>query len=324
MTRIAHILLCMLLIAHWASAQSQNHCVIRVDVVYARGGHAPAELRVQLVRGVNGTTVGVAYTNSLGTAEFGDLAPGQYQAVVSGEGIETASSGTIEVNDWNVFQSQIVAIRTTSRDNESKGPAKVRAEDLNISPKAVKEYNRGNEEMQRKHWDKAIERFNAAITLHPKFSAAYNNLAVCYGQSGQPDEQRKTLHKLLEVNDQFLPGLLNLCELEMRSRNFSEAGSLLEKALKIDPSNVDALAYLAQLDFAQGQYELAIAAVRKAHELPHHNFPGIHFTSASAYEHEGQIAEAIRELEVFLSEAPDSPRAESARKAIAGLKRQGK
>ena len=263
--------------------------------------------------------VGSNYTNSLGTVEFSDLDPGQYEAIVSGEGIETASSGSIEVNDWNIFQSKVLVIRNSTVKTDNKGQPTVVAADLSVPPKAAKEYNHGNDEMTHKNWQKAIERFNKAIEIYPSFSAAYNNLAVCYGRLGQRDQKRKTLEKVLSVNDRFVPAMLNLSDMDIQTHNYSEASSLLEKALKVEPSNVEALSYLAQLYLAQGQYELATATVRTAHSLPHQNFATVHFTSASAFEHEGHTKEAIAELQIFLQEAPQSPNAEAARKAIAGL-----
>jgi tetratricopeptide (TPR) repeat protein len=305
-----------------ASAQrnfSQGGCVIRIDVVYATGGHGPAALRVRLTKGINGTTVASNYTNSLGTVEFPDLDPGQYQATVTGEGIETASTGTIEVNDWNIFQSQLLVIHPTAAKVNDKGKPTVAAEELNVPPKAVKEYNRGNEEMKNKNWDKAIERFNKAIEIYPAFSAAYNNLAVCYGELNQKGQQRKTLEKVISINDHCVPALINLSDMDIQGRNYSEAGSLLDKALKVEPGNVEALSYLAQVNLAQGQYELAIANARKTHSLSHQNYATVHFTAASAFEHEGRIKDAIAELETFLQESPQGANADAARKAIAGL-----
>lgn len=303
-----------------AAAAQGNHgrCTIRVDVVFVSGGHAPAQLRVQLTKGVNGMTVGVTNTNSLGTAEFSDLDPGEYQVVVSGQDIETASSGNIEVNDWNVFQSQLIVVRPTTKNNAGQAPTVVAA-DLNVPPKAAKEYNHGNEEMKKRNWEKAVERFNKAIEIYPQFSAAYNNLAVCYGQLGQKEQQRKTLEKVLTVNERCVPALVNLSDIDIRERNFVEASSLLERALKIEPNNVEALAYLAQVNLAQAQYDAAIATARKVHSLAHQDYATIHFTAASAFEHEGRIQEAIMELQTFLQESPQGPNTDAARKAIAGL-----
>ncbi len=314
------IIFALLLSIPVAVGQNSQRCTIRADVLYASGGHAPAQLAVRLVKGINGTTVAMAYTNTLGTAEFSDLDPGQYQIVVSGNGFETASSGAIDVNDWNIFQSATVVIKPLASNN-AQGQSTIEATDLNVPPKAAKEYNRGNEEMSRKQWEKAVEHFNKAIEIYPQFSAAYNNLAVVFGQLGQRERQRETLQKLLGFNDRCVPALVNLSDLEMEDRNYSAVGPLLDKALKLDPTNVEALFYLAQLDLVQGQYDLAEATAHKVHGLQHKNFSTVHFTAASAYEHQGRTNEAIMELQTFLQESPQGPNAEAARKAIAGLQK---
>jgi Flp pilus assembly protein TadD len=306
-----------------AAQRNVGRCTIRIDVVYASGGHAPAQLRVQLSKGINGTIVAVGNTNTSGTAEFSDLDPGQYQAIVTGDGIETASSGNIEVNDWNIFQSQIIAVRRTPQNDSGQAPTVVAA-DLNVPAKAAKEYNHGNEEMKKRNWEKAIDRFNKAIEIYPQFSAAYNNLAVSYGQMGQKDKQRKTLEKVLTVNERCVPALLNLSDIDIREHNFVEANSLLDKALKVEPTNVEALSYLAQVNLAQGRYDLAIAAAHKAHGLSHQDYQTVHFTAASAFEHEGRIQDAITELQTFLQESPQGANADAARKAIAGLQNRSK
>jgi tetratricopeptide (TPR) repeat protein len=308
----------MLLLVALAAAQNRGRSTIRIDVSYASGGHAGANLNVRLVQGINGMLVGVANTNSLGTVEFSDLLAGEYHVVVSGDGIETATSGSIEVNDWSVFQSQSVVVRPITQGGNSGAPT-VGAADLTVPAKAVKEYNRGNEEMSRKQWEKAIDRFNKAIQIYPTFSAAYNNMAVCYGKLQQPDQQRKALEKIISLNERCVPALLNLSDIDMQEHKLAEAGALLEKALKVEPNDVEALSSLAKLDLEQGQYELAIAAVRKAHTLSHRDFAIVHFTSASAFEREGRITDAIAELQIFLQEAPQDRNAEAARKAIAGL-----
>ena len=193
---------------------------------------------------------------------------------------------------------------------------------MNVPPKAAKEYDRGNQEMTQQNWSKAIDHFNKAIAIYPQFSAAYNNLGVCYERLGRRDQQREALLQAIRVNGRCVPALLNLSSLDWQENKLAEAGPLLDKVLAADPDNVEALSQLAQVDVAQGQYDLAIAAARKAHSLPHQGYGMVHYSAASAYEHEGKIADAIAELQLFLREAPQSPRAEVARKAMAALQNQ--
>lgn len=51
-------------------------------------------------------------------------------------------------------------------------------------------------------------------------------------------------------------------------------------------------------------------------------FAIVHYTAARAFQNEGRIADTIAELQLFLQEAPQSPRAETARKAIAALQNE--
>jgi outer membrane protein assembly factor BamD (BamD/ComL family) len=321
------LLLCTLVPAEAQMSGGHAQCTIRVDVVFAVGGGPAPHLRVRLLKGMTGSPVGELLTNSSGTAEFAGLESGQYHAVVSGENIESAESGTIEVSDWSVFMSQTVAVRTTTKPGGASNPsmaAAISAADLNVPPKAGKEYDHGNEEMTHKNWSKAIEHFNKAIEIYPSFSAAYNNLGVSYGRLGQREQQRQALLKAISLNERCAPALVNLAYMNMEDKHLSEAGGLLSKAVALDPNNVEALSYLAQVDVDQGQFDLAIAAVHKVHSLPHQQFGIVHYTAARAYENEGRIADAIAELQLFLQEAPQSPRAETARKAIAALQNEPK
>lgn len=318
------LVLFLSLVPIYAVAQGGGtKCTIRVDIMYAQGGHAPARLRVQLVRGMS--TMAVTFTNSSGTAEFTELGAGEYHVVVSGDGIETTESSSIEVNDWSVFQSKTVSVKSTTQPHAGTvGQPSVSAADLNAPPKAAKEYEKGNTEMARKNWAKAIEHFNKAIEIYPRFSAAYNNLAVCYRQTGQRVPQQQAFEKAIEFNDRCVPALLNLSSLKIEDGKAEEASALLNKALTVEPNNLEALLQLARLDVTQGQYELAIAAAHKVHSLPHENYAVVHFAAASAFEREGRTADAISELQVFVQEAPHSPHVEAARKAIAGLQGQSK
>ena len=86
------IAVCLLTVAPLAGqGGNRTKCTIRLDVFYATGGQAPARLNVKLLKGINGVLVAVTTTNTSGTAEFSELDPGQYQAVVSGEGIQTVT-----------------------------------------------------------------------------------------------------------------------------------------------------------------------------------------------------------------------------------------
>jgi tetratricopeptide (TPR) repeat protein len=297
----------------------KSKCTIRIDVVLATGGHAPPQLRVRLVKTTNGIAVGENLTNSTGTAEFSDVDPGQYHALVSGAGIERADSGSFEVSDWSVFLSQVVAVRTSGNAQGQPGAPAVSSAELSVPPKAAKEYDRGNEEMVHKNWAKAVQHFTKAIEIYPNFAAAYNNLGVCQGWLKRREQQREALQKAVSLDEHSVSALVNLGFMAMEDKNPVEAGGLLNRALTADPNNVEALCYLAEVEVDQGNFDQAIATAHKAHGLPHQQYAIVHYTAARAFERQGRVADEIAELQTFVQEAPQSPRAEKARQAIATL-----
>jgi tetratricopeptide (TPR) repeat protein len=313
--------------AQMGSPNGQANCTIRIDVLMANGGHAPARLQVRLMEAMGNFPVAMDFTNDSGTADFEHLPPGRYHAAVSGKGIETADSGLIEVSSFSIFMSKTVVVQSKAEQGNG-GPqsagAAVSVADLNVPKEAVKEYNRGNEEMAKKHWAKAIDHLNKAIEIHPKFSAAYNNLAACYGRMGKKDRQREALQQAISANDHCVPALVNLAYLDITDKQITQAGDLLSKAVAADPTNVEALSLLAEVQVQEGHYQLAIEEAKKVHSLPHQHFAIVHYTAASAYEREGLIPEAIAELHVYLQEEPHGSRADLVRKVLPNLEKEAK
>ncbi len=304
---------------------SQMKGTARVRVIFPNNTPAPAKLNVQLWQS-GGMMVRMSSTDSGGTTEFEQLNAGYYVIRVSGEGIEPAQSETFPMEDGRDYQMITITVKpAASRDSsaEMSASAYVAVVDLNVPKKAAKEYKKANEEMAAQNWEKAAERLKKAVQIYPQYSSAYNDLGICYGRLKQRENEREALMKAISVNDHCMPALINLAHMQMQDHRLVNATATLEKALKADPSSTDALGLLAQVDLMQQQYELAIRAAHKAHELPHH-YAIVHYTAATALVREHRLPEAIAELRLFLDEEPEGPRADAVRKVLAGMQNQGK
>jgi len=308
------------------SANPRNHtlCTLRVDVSFAGGGRAPAGLQVELLAGLaNSSPAGAGLTNSSGSAEFPYLLPGDYRVAVSGEGIESAESEIFHIEDGRVFMSESVAVHRAGEANAAgaKGESGnvVKVSDLNVPKKAAEELARGDTEMRHNNWKKAAAHFTKATSLYPQYCSAYYNLSVAYSHLGRTDDERNALQKALSINDHFVPALVGLAHTEFAARKLSYARNLLDQALFLDQTNVDALALRVRVDFMQGQYEQTIVDARKVHSLPHQGYATVHYSAAAAYQRLNRIPEMIAELQTFLQEDPTSPSADSVRQTIAAL-----
>lgn len=304
------------------SGQFRSKATLRVDVVFPNGSHAGAHLHVKVLRGMNGTLVGMDSTNSSGTAEFNELDPGDYDVQVSGDDVQPGDSGGFTIEETRDFMSVSVTVKPAANPEQGmdiRASASVAAVDLNVPKPAAKEYSRAGEEMSNENWTKAISHLEKAVAIYPQYSSAYNDIGVCYGRLKQEDKQREALTKAISVNDHCVPALVNLAHLQMKENQLPDAAATLGKAMTAAPSNVEALTLLTQVDFMQGHYDQSVIDAHRAHFLAHHS-ASVHYTAASALQKENRTLEAIIELQMFLQEEPQGPRADAVRRVLGAMR----
>ncbi len=297
-------------------AQGPTLCTVSVSIVLAGKGQPLGGLQVELVQRATGDSPSrVALTTSSGSAQFENLWPGDYQVVITGEGIETTHGQVFRVDSTHVFVNQFIAVRALETDNTGAGNS-VNVHELNVPAEASQELARGDEEMKRKHWKQAADHYSKAVTIYPQYSVGYYDLSVAYYQLKQPDEQRDALQKALNIDDHFAPALVSLAHMEFADHKLPETRALLDRAVAADPADVEALALRVRVDFMEGKYEETISDAQKVHSLPHKAYATVHYTAAAAYQQLNRIPEMINELKTYLKEDPTSSNASYVRQTI--------
>lgn len=316
------ILFALVLSPAFAAAQfGGNSGDLRVQIVFPDGRKCTMQSLVQMMEGASNVPVADGYTNDEGWIEFHRLPVGTYHLIVSGEGIETADSGMIELDARKTTQSILVTVKPTEEDqgNGTSKTAKVAAADLNIPQAARKEFDQASEFLTKENWKEAIERLLKAVSIYPKYAAAYNNLGVAYARLGDLGKEREVLQRAIDLDDHFAPAYVNLAQLNIRDRNFASAETLLGKATASDPGNAHTLTLLANVQLLQQHYNDAIANCRKVHAIAHDPHALAHYIAARALEHENRLPEAAEQLQTFLVEEPSGARADAVRKELAGI-----
>ncbi|MCC5921913.1 MAG: tetratricopeptide repeat protein [Cyclobacteriaceae bacterium] len=160
---------------------------------------------------------------------------------------------------------------------------------------------KGNMELDDKQYRKAIQYYQEALKIDSSYHHAYNNMGLAYYRSGDPiaaiesysnallfapyfDDARfnrinvflsterydRAYDDLSELDDnwqdsikfQFYQGLVMT-----GLKRYDEAGSSFEKALKMDPQNIELMVNLANIHYFQSQYEQAQIYIDKAEQI---------------------------------------------------------
>jgi tetratricopeptide (TPR) repeat protein len=293
---------------------------IRVHVNLERGRACDIQASVSLVS-TFGPRIAQDFTNADCEVYFANVAAGSYHVAVSGAGIEGSDSRTFDLESRG-FLDVDVSVNHIRDENHSgiiaSSNSLVAAAELKIPQGARKELDKANQFIAKGNLQKAIERLQKAIAIYPHYAEAYNNLGVVYGRLGDRVRNLEAWQKAVSLNDHFTPAYLNLARVAIVDRDYPQAETLLNKATAMDPTNPQILVLLANAELLIQHYDQALAVCRRAHSLGGAH-AGVHYIAARVFERENRPADALAELQIFLSEEQSGLRADAARKEVAAL-----
>jgi len=272
-------------------------------------------VQVQLV-----TDDGIALTQDFshddGRVEFRMINEGRYRIRVSGSGFETTTTDPFTILHNEHLHNEIVYITPTQKAQPSSAQPLVSAYDLNVPEKAREHLEKAADAFAKGEVDKAIESIRKAIDIYPQYAQAYNNLGVALISKGDPTGAERAFADALNINDKFVPAMINVARMRFKTQNLVQAAELVQKSVALEPNNLEALALWANIAFYQGNYSDVTNAVNRIHALPHEGFAEAHLIAAEAYQKQEKNDQSLNECSLFLKEAPNSPRAEQVRRGM--------
>ncbi|MDD8019585.1 MAG: tetratricopeptide repeat protein [Acidobacteriota bacterium] len=118
-----------------------------------------------------------------------------------------------------------------------------------------------------KDWQKAEEEARQGVALQPGLSLAYNNLGIALAQQNKFEEARTVLEKALNLDPQDVEAVINLAMVELSLKNEERALELFLKALALDPEDSQKGLIdnnIAVIYYHQGKYHLSWEFAQKA------------------------------------------------------------
>jgi TPR repeat len=307
-----------------ASAQldveSRNLNQVRVHVNFVNGESCEVSTKVALVSSFSAPVARGSADRSC-VVNLTGVPAGTYHLVVSSREVTNVEAGEVTVGTpWND------SIEVTVRQPEAKTPdhtelssVSTSVADLKIPKPAAKQFNKANQQMEKRDWSAAIATLRKAIAIHPQYAAAYNNLGVIYARLGDRKREAEALQEAIRIDDRYVPAYLNLARMRIATNALPEAEAERREAATIDPTKGVTLVLLAHAEYMDQHFDDAIAQCKRVHQMRDFPHAWAHWIAAFAYEKKNQIAEAGAEFRMFVSEEPTGIYADAARKELANI-----
>jgi len=302
-------------------AESGANCDLSVSV---RGGDersidAPFQVEVHSARGLLATV----HIFGAEPAQFRVANGKTYRLRVIGNGFEAVTTSYFEINPLEMIHTETVHVKPENQKPNGEsipGSPTISVSEMNIPKQAKAEMNKGLEAYSKGDMEKAAAHFEKAIAEYSRYARAYDMLGAIAMKGSNRAKARELFSESIEADGAFLPAYLDLARMNLQDQDYAESESLLAKVLTMNPSMPDATALLATTEFANKEYDKALADVERTHGLGNHEqFAEVHIMAGKVLAIQHHREAAIAQFQLFLMEKPDSPQGESVRKALAAL-----
>jgi Ca-activated chloride channel homolog len=188
--------------------------------------------------------------------------------------------------------------------------------DFKVPTPAHREYEKGARLLIEKKFGDAVEPLTKAISIYPKYVGAHNALGLAYVKLGKNEEAEHEFSQSITLDDHLPYSYLNLSWAQIALKQFPQAEQSSQKASDLAPLDLHLLTALAYAQLLNKDYAGVIATAEKVHNRKHPDAAIVHYLAGAASQGQGNLVQTQVELETFLSEAPQSPFADTARKTI--------
>ncbi len=125
-------------------------------------------------------------------------------------------------------------------------------------------FSKGYDADNLKLYDKAIEYYQKAININPKYVEAYNNMGIIYSKQGNDNKALEMYEKAISINPEHASTYANMGAAYNNKGDFDKAIKLYGKAININPSDAESYYNMGLAYDHKGNYDKAIGLYEKA------------------------------------------------------------
>ena len=335
MLKVSRLVLAFLMLfASAGVAHAQNIHTLQGKVISPSGSQPANPVRVTLT--FSGRPVYETFTDLSGRFSFTALSRGRYQLTAKGDGITFESTSVYaEISGFGnapqLFTQDIQLRPLVGKPNQRA--AVISAFAQNVPVDARESLEQGLKLIDAGKRDEAIEKFQHALRIFPKYFDAHLQLGNLFLKSGRPADAIAELDLAREINPNDERTYQSFGLLLMGQKNYGMAVAIFAEAGRLNPQNpMNALmrgialihhaAAIDPSDTAQRSSLLARAdqALAQALSQSDNKMKPDSPTLALFYEMKGEPERAATELESYLRKAPQARNAEALKNEIKRLR----
>ena len=255
-------------------------------------------LTVELV-GQMGAGAMNASLQSGGEFELHGVAPGVYQLRLTAAGGAVVHEEPVVVTGGNQHLS--IQVRSKAKNGVSAGSTvSIRQLQHKIPVDAQREYGKGKAASAKGNPSVALDHFEKAIQLDPKFADALNDIGVTYAALGQLQQAADHFQKAIDLVPDHPAAAANLSIALCKLEHYREAGAMARRALRLDPGLLKVRFVLGiSLSTEDGDKAEALDNLQRAAA----EIPKAHLLLAKILAATNRREEAARHLQDYLSSA---------------------
>ena len=244
-------------------------------------------------------------TNKKGEFTQVGIYPGVYRITVSKEGYQPTFIETkINLGDPTYLpdfkMNSVAAAQAAAGGAADKALAELRGT-----------VDRAIELTKAGRYDDAAAAYNEAISKNPTLAPAtvahiHNNLGMVYALKKDTAAAEAAYQKALELKPDYSDAYVGLANLYMSAGQLPKAQEVMAKAAAQFGEDPKIQHQVGVVYFNMGKYDEALAALKKAETLDAANAE-VHYFLASIAVNQNNTAEAVAQLEKYLSMSPQDP-----------------
>jgi tetratricopeptide (TPR) repeat protein len=308
----------------WSQA-TENNGVIYGKVTDSYGH--PQRLRIQLL-GPGDMLVGEMYSDTEGSYSFQGLPNGQYCLVIEQQGYRPARQ-VVLLDKLNPRAQAYITLESASAAPKSSTPVVAGSESSqrvdagkparNFSPKAVHEFEKGNQSQKNGNFESATNHYEKALRVEPDFYPALNNLGIIYERQKDHAQAEATFLKSLQINPDDAEAYINLGHVLYEEGKYQAAVERLQEGLKRSPQSSVGHFFLGSSYLKLGDLDNAEPNLKRACAVDPAGMPSAHLQLANLYLKRHETAAASTELQAYLRANPSDPQAPAIKKMLASI-----